>query len=407
MHYEPELILLQETLQKCKLQSTIVDLSKSGATPLLPPSSLPLADPVAMYLTSRHRQPDLHERVICRVRDPFLLHYLYLPLPGSGMDAVLIIGPFLSAVPSQQQRLELAEQQGIPPSEQSELEKLYSAVPVWDHASHLYALLEAFAEKLWGRGNFTLEDLDPEYILPHTPLSKSDTGNEVDLVRKMRTMEQRYSYENELMDAVTMGQVHKADMLLNAFSSFSFEQRLSDPIRNAKNYCIIMNTLLRKAAERGGVHPVYLDSVSSSFASKIEHLETMEAVRPFMAEAFRSYCQLVRKHSMKNYSPPVQKAIACIDTDLTGTLNLKTLSDSLNISSSYLSTIFKKETGQTLTEYITNRRIRHAKHLLSTTRLQVQTVAQHCGIMDVHYFSKVFKKITGQTPKEYREAPDQ
>ena len=41
-------------------------------------------------------------------------------------------------------------------------------------------------------------------------------------------------------------------------------------------------------------------------------------------------------------------------------------------------------------------------HLLKTTRLQVQTVAQHCGMMDVQYFSKTFKKIAGVTPREYR-----
>lgn len=106
---------------------------------------------------------------------------------------------------------------------------------------------------------------------------------------------------------------------------------------------------------------------------------------------------------MKDYSPPVQKAVAFIDTDLTGNLSLSTISQTLNISSSYLSTLFKKETGQTLTDYISHRRINYAKHLLETTRLQVQTVAQHCGIVDVQYFSKIFKRITGVTPKQYRE----
>lgn len=217
-------------------------------------------------------------------------------------------------------------------------------------------------------------------------------------------MELRYSYENELMDAVTKGQSYKADMLLSSFSNISFEQRLSDPVRNIKNYCVIMNTLLRKAAEKGGVHPVYLDSASSVFAAKIEQFSSLNDVQPLMYEMFRSYCRLVRKHSMKDYSPPIQKAITYIDTDLTSNLSLSTISQALNISSSYLSTLFKKETGQTLTDYICQRRVNHAKHLLETTRLQVQTVAQHCGIMDVQYFSKIFKRITGKTPKEYRDS---
>ena len=148
---------------------------------------------------------------------------------------------------------------------------------------------------------------------------------------------------------------------------------------------------------------MYLDSASSAFAAKIEQVNLLDQIQPLMQEMFRSYCRLVRKHSMKDYSPPVQRAIACIDTDLTGSLSLSTISQALNISSSYLSTLFKKETGQTLTDYISHRRISYAKHLLETTRLQVQTVAQHCGIVDVQYFSKIFKRITGMTPKTYRD----
>ena len=46
----------------------------------------------------------------------------------------------------------------------------------------------------------------------------------------------------------------------------------------------------------------------------------------------------------------------------------------------------------------------HAAHLLGSTSLQIQTVALHCGIMDVQYFSKLFKRQTGMTPSDYRAA---
>ena len=62
----------------------------------------------------------------------------------------------------------------------------------------------------------------------------------------------------------------------------------------------------------------------------------------------------------------------------------------------------KKETGKTLSEYIRSKRIEFASQLLLDTNLQVQTIAFHCGIMDVQYFSKIFKKETGLTPSEYR-----
>ena len=64
----------------------------------------------------------------------------------------------------------------------------------------------------------------------------------------------------------------------------------------------------------------------------------------------------------------------------------------------------KKETEKNVSEYIKEKRIEHAMYLLSTTHLQIQTVALHCGIMDVQYFSKIFKKKTGKTPREYRSS---
>jgi len=44
----------------------------------------------------------------------------------------------------------------------------------------------------------------------------------------------------------------------------------------------------------------------------------------------------------------------------------------------------------------------HAIFLLNATDMQVQTIAQYCGIPDVNYFTKTFKRIVGKTPKEYR-----
>ena len=168
-----------------------------------------------------------------------------------------------------------------------------------------------------------------------------------------------------------------------------------------------MNTLMRKAAENGGVHPVYLDRMSSAFARKIELVTTTVAVVELMREMLRSYCRLVKKHAMKSYSPPVQKVIACIDSDLTADLSLHTLAAKLNLSAGYLSTLFRQETGQTLTDFVNQRRMRLAMQLLSTTTLQIQTIAQHCGILDVHYFTRMFKKYANRTPREYREVQKQ
>lgn len=122
-----------------------------------------------------------------------------------------------------------------------------------------------------------------------------------------------------------------------------------------------------------------------------------------MVQMFRSYCMLVRKHRSEQYSPAVRKAILMIGADLSADLSLNSLAEALTLSPSYLSDLFHRETGQTLSHYINEQRMRLATELLDSTALQIQTVAQHCGVLDVQYFSKLFKKHIGMTPKEYRK----
>ena len=236
------------------------------------------------------------------------------------------------------------------------------------------------------------------------PADTTTRGESVDeMLASAEMMEHRYAFENEMIRAVELGQRHKETLLDSMFSEQQFERRVPDPVRNGKNYCIIMNTLLRKAAERGGVHPIHIDKLSSKFAGRIEMVTDSKKISELMKEMFSSYCRLVSKHSTASYSPIVKKTVMLIDSDISAELSLATLAEAQGISGGYLATLFKKETGKTISEYIRDRRIEHAKYLLNTTHLQIQTVALHCGIMDVQYFSKIFKKQIGKTPKEYRE----
>lgn len=402
MFYEAQLRLLRETFQKCRILTTIID-----ADAPLQDSELASSFDTTPALLVRRLLPEILPATVYRLRDAFHCQYICFVLPEMPGNALLILGPYLSVPPTERQIMEWAEDKDISPRQQKRLGEYYASLPMLQDNSHLFMLLESFCEQLWGIGGYNVEYLDGDMLVPLPLLAKNAAAPDkeaADPLWQMKALEMRYEYESEMMEAVSKGLIHKADQLFSGISSFFFEQRVADPLRNAKNYTIIMNTLLRKAAQNGKVHPVYLDSVSSAYAERIEQLSGLEQVQPLMTDMFRNYCRLVRKHSTQNHTPLVQQALVYIDANLTGDLSLRTLAQQLNVSSSYLSTIFKKETGQTLTDLVANRRVDKAKELLRTTRLQIQSVAQHSGIVDVHYFSKIFKKVTGQAPKEYRDA---
>lgn len=405
MRYEKELRFLQAALGKCHLQTLLLNPLEPLNTRMDMGLYAFVAGMEIQGCTFYDFLSSVRTNTIYKVTDSFFCCYIFFLLPEEE-EIILFIGPYLEARVTHGQVADCARQMGIPTRRIKELENYYGGLPVFPEAHFLFAMLDAFGEIIWqGSGNFAVVDLNQEQLETVSPLAAGEIPDDPrQTVWNMQALERRYAYENELMQAVSRGQVHKTEQLLMSLAALPMEKRLADHLRNAKNYCIIMNTLLRKAAENGGVHPVFLDSVSSDFAKKIEALKTSADAPVLMQEMFRFYCRLVSKHSIRKYSLPVQKAITCIDSDLTADLSLSALAAMQNVSAAYLSALFKQETGQTLTGHVNQKRIRYAMHLLKTTNLQIQTVAQHCGIVDVHYFSKLFKKYVGKSPTEYRES---
>jgi len=346
----------------------------------------------------------IKDRTVYCLKDTYLCNYIFLLLPEEVSPTLLLIGPYTDFRITQQHLMEEAERFGLHPSQLGGLEQYYKNIPYIPDDGPLFIFIHVFAEHLW-------KDYEVEYIdqtlLPVDPDSREHPGmnvqEEQNLQLQMKVMEARYAHENELMRIVSQGLVHKAETILNRDAFLFFEQRTPDALRNQKNYCIVCNTLMRKAAEQGGVHPYYLDKQSSAFAREIEAIGNVSEGQELLTRMIVSYCRLVKSHSFKGYSSPIQKVMTHIDANLSCDLTLNTLATTHNLNPSYLSALFRKETGQTVTNYVNQKRMDHAMHLLRTTKLQIQTIALHCGISDVNYFSKIFKKHTGKTPGIYRK----
>jgi two-component system response regulator YesN len=84
-------------------------------------------------------------------------------------------------------------------------------------------------------------------------------------------------------------------------------------------------------------------------------------------------------------------------------LSLDVVSKHVYISSCYLSVLFKKETGDSFINFLTNVRINKAKELLLSTNLKSYEISYQVGYENPTYFSTLFKKITGLTPMDYKK----
>lgn len=84
-------------------------------------------------------------------------------------------------------------------------------------------------------------------------------------------------------------------------------------------------------------------------------------------------------------------------------ISVGSIAQHLGLSEGHLSHLFKKETGCTLTGYLTRYRIHRAMELLRDCRTKVYQAAELVGYKDITYFSATFKKLTGMSPSEYQD----
>lgn len=405
MTYEKELEFFRNILNNYRIQSCIItanDKSYRKADRGLR-NFLGMEEEYDQLFCMPHES--ITENMICKITDIFFCNYYFIILPETKVSSTFIAGPFIDVDLNQNSLIEIAEKNNIPAHIFSQLQKYYSSVPVYTDHDVILSLFNSLGELLWGStNNFTYKTINMTYNNQSFPrIVKNLEHKTDDALLAMQMLERRYEGERKMIQAVSQGMTHQAEQILSKSSAIMLEMRVKDPVRNIKNYSIIVNTLLRKAAEQGGVHPLYIDGVSSDFAKRIERIRSVEEGVNMHHEMIDKYCQLVKKHSMKSYSPLVQKVITLVDFDITADLSLSRQAEMLNVNASYLSSLFKKETGMTLTEYVAKKRIEQAAFLLTSTNMQIQIISQNCGIYDVNYFTKIFKKYTGKTPREYRD----
>lgn len=402
MKHEKELNFFINAINKSRIKTTLVDEDEL-------PKKIDMG--IRDFLNLKKDYYDLftvktqEKNEIKKITDPFFCNYIFIPIPEAEKSSILVVGPYTKKVITKEEIESRCAEYAFSQHTQNQIQSYFSTVPYLQDDGMLMTLAISLGEAFFGStDNFRLTTRSISEVSDTSFLNKPDVDSKTDDPWMMvQLIEKRYNAENALLDAVSQGLLYKADMIYsNVKPSKSLESRLADPLRNAKNFMIILNTLLRKAAEKGNVHPLYIDSVSSDFARIIEELQSLDEADELFYYMIKKYCRLVNTHSHKNYSLLIQKVITRIDADITAELSLTSLAEMLNVNPSYLSSLFKKETGSTLTQYINQGKVERAKRLLSTTNMQIQNVAQACGVLDVNYFTKIFKKYTGKTPNEFR-----
>lgn len=327
---------------------------------------------------------------------------IFLKLPViDDTNSFMSIGPFLFSRPSAQEIHEIA---GIYPSPhmEQELNLFYNNLPLTFSREKFQAFITALFSPVLGSEMRIIYQSDSNSLNNLVPTNDFEHSfSEGDL--SLNLIEQRYLIEQQMIAAVKQQNIKEAMHLHKKMLQFNYGQRTSNLLRNSKNFIIVFNTLLRTATRECEVHPFYIDKISRQFAIRIEQCTNNLQLMKLSTDMIRKYCLLIHNHSVKKYSDNIQDCVTYIDLHYNENLTLKKMAEYLNLNSSYLSTLFKKELGKTVTTYINQTRIKQALLLLNSTKQSIQNIANQCGFDDINYFSRIFKKYHGMSPSSYRK----
>ncbi len=336
------------------------------------------------------------EQTLLFVEGTFELHFALFRIPDEE-NTVFLVGPWTFGQRSEKSRKWVKRHLGV--AGESAVQEYYNGVKVLG-ANDFYSTIRVLVGMMFDEDELKVKQM--KEFLPFQFLPDIRYFNEPKFQKDIpiSMLEQRYESENRILEAVSRGDEEAAVEAMHQHSRFTYGGRFEGSLYQQKNRMIVFNTLLRKAIEPSKVHPYYIDAISSKYARIIE--EADEVPEELMWQMVRDYCAYVRRYSLKEYSPAVQKVMNYVNLNVAEPLTLKSLAAMCFISPSYLSALFKQEAGTTLIDYINTQRVNRAAQLLEHSSHAIAAVAEEVGILDVNYFTKIFKKTLGVTPTRYR-----
>ncbi|MBM7587853.1 YSIRK-targeted surface antigen transcriptional regulator [Bacillus pakistanensis] len=213
------------------------------------------------------------------------------------------------------------------------------------------------------------------------------------------------SYERVLLDYVKNGHVEKLKDFIDYSIVGNAELGLLSKrsrLRSEKNLMITGVALVCRAAIEGGLNEETAFTLSDFYIQQLEELERLKDILALIEEAIYDFTNRVSQLNEQKYSATITACQKYIYNHLYGEITLDQLAEITHLSPNYLSSLFKKEVGITISEYIQRQKIDEAKKLLTITNYSISDIGTWLNFYDQSYFIKIFKKFTGLTPKKYR-----
>ncbi|MEG0565849.1 MAG: response regulator [Hungatella sp.] len=170
---------------------------------------------------------------------------------------------------------------------------------------------------------------------------------------------------------------------------------------HATSACINIYTYLYSFFDNEGNNYQEIFPFAINIASHLNHFNSLADILAWLQSFCDKLCKLLLDRRETRSDKLIEMTKRYVAEHYEEKLSLTEIADALNISSGHLSNTFKKFTGSTLSDYIAEIKIDHAKDLIDTHQYLMYEISDKLGFDNPYYFSKVFKKIAGVSPREH------
>ena len=161
-------------------------------------------------------------------------------------------------------------------------------------------------------------------------------------------------------------------------------------------------TLLTRYAIATGVGESAAYILSDVLLQKLAKAANVMEMRKVMEYALAEFGRLGKGAKSETHSIYVEQSREYVAKHIFKKLSLQEIAKEIGVHPAYLSGIFKKQTGMTLTDYIMQEKIQVSCNLLKYSNRSIAIIAEYMNLSPQSYFTRVFKKVTGETPAQYR-----
>ena len=334
--------------------------------------------------------------VIYLLRDIVGVCAVYFTADGSH----ILIGPFVTVEFRRPLIESMLAGAGFSASVLPPLRMYYNSLPVISSKT-VYETVTACLRSL---GDFSVEyalcPVIPEEKLKISPAEQRLESSDYSSVYR------RYASENHFLRMIETGDVASVKAAYEDMSTVGFENNsyINTMYQDPAVGLAILRTLARKAAERGGASVLDIDEITRRASQSAMSAKSFAEVAKINAVMLTELTEAVIKgrDTATGRSRPVRRAAEYMRLNYGRQLTLKNVAEHAGLSAGYLSTLFREETGSTVTEYLTRLRCEKAAALLESTGLTVQEISAYVGCPDNNNFVKLFRKYYSLTPTQYR-----